>query len=326
MVSGSLKAAPRMLESGMFIHWMRQAIGRKEGGEMRGKRKHFGWFAVMLGLLLFAAAGMKASADMGPKSELVVVVRNPPQEHYIVSLMFQTDAACLPMREKAASELTSFMVKQFDQEYAGWYSVTQVSCQKIPRMIVGDLQGQAIGPIRLHRFMNMAITQPYKLMIVTESGHVWISDPIFQQTMQLKVTVDYATGKLTVPPQAEAYFFQYLSTLLLTLLVEGAVLIKKGFSLRENAKVFVLTNGLTQGLMTLWMLVCMNNMNLMLAIVLQGIIELPIVLIEVWIYRRWLKGQTKEDRTVLAVDANLASWTLGMGIMLAESLLIRLLF
>ena len=70
----------------------------------------------------------------------------------------------------------------------------------------------------------------------------------------------------------------------------------------------------------------MNNMNLMLAIVLQGIIELPIVLIEVWIYRRWLKGQTKEDRTVLAVDANLASWTLGMGIMLAESLLIRLLF
>lgn len=69
-----------MLECGMFIHWMRQAIGRKEGGEMRGKRKHFGWFAVMLGLLLFAAAGMKASADMGPKSELVVVVRNPPQE------------------------------------------------------------------------------------------------------------------------------------------------------------------------------------------------------------------------------------------------------
>lgn len=104
------------------------------------------------------------------------------------------------------------------------------------------------------------------------------------------------------------------------------ILIKKGFSLRENAKVFVLTNGLTQGLMTLWMLVCMNNMNLMLAIVLQGIIELPIVLIEVWIYRRWLKGQTKEDRTALAVDANLASWTLGMGIMLAESLLIQLLF
>lgn len=91
----------------------------------------------------------------------------------------------------------------------------------------------------------------YRIILVTESGKVWVSDILNRRVLQSSVTVNWSddTSAVTVsvPSTIPGYLLQFVATLVPTFLIEGALLLLFRYSWKKNWEVFLLVNVLTQG-------------------------------------------------------------------------------
>lgn len=62
---------------------------------------------------------------------------------------------------------------------------------------------------------------------------------------------DYATNQAKAPSIWLSYLIQFLTTCILTLIIEGIILILFGYKLKENYKVFLVVNIITQIALTM---------------------------------------------------------------------------
>lgn len=257
-----------------------------------------------------------ASANSAPPDYLVAVkVSNGPGGLYYLDLLAEGsgagDGLAYSYSEEEIQSLDSGLLEDLrGAAQEGWFPCTLGSYRDF--QVRGDLEGKD----GVHAFRGYDLPRRFRILIVTEDGESWTSETLERDTLQMSVRLDWSAKTVRVPPVWMAYALQFLSTLLPTLLIEWLVLLLFQYGWRENWKVFLLVNLVTQGLLAAFLSqgIVKSGLTFYSAAILSLLLipaELVILLVELFIYRRLLRGHSKGRAAGYAVAANLASYGLG---------------
>ena len=285
--------------------------------------------AFVCALLTSLALTTVALADFGPKPQLTVRVENAPQELYYLDLLAEGDwdaegedsndgieRSYYGKEDTLDPDLLALLRENVPE---GWHACVAQGTTGAP--IYGELYAESTDASGndLHIFGYHGVPSTYRIILVTQSGKVWLSEALERKVLQSSVTVHWAddaeSTTVTVPSAVSGYALQFLATLVPTLLVEGILLLLFRYSWKENWKAFLLVNVLTQGLLAVasssvtahsgvsaWYLFCFFLPA-----------EFVVMLVEVFLYsgRGLLTGHSKGRAALYAVTANFASAVLG---------------
>ena len=285
--------------------------------------------AFVCALLASLALTTFAFADFGPKPQLTVRVENAPQELYYLDLLAEgdwdaedTDSDDGIERSYYGKEDTldpDLLALLRENVPEGWHACVAQGTTGAP--IYGELYAESTDASGndLHIFAYHGVPSTYRIILVTQSGKVWVSEALERRVLQSSVTVHWADDTenttVTVPSTVTGYLLQFVATLVPTLLIEGILLLLLQYSWKRNWKTFLLVNMLTQGLLAVasssvtahsgvsaWYLFCFFLPA-----------ELVVILVEVFLYsgRGLLTGHSKGRAALYAVTANFASAFLG---------------
>ena len=268
--------------------------------------------AFVCALLASLALTTFAFADSGPKPQLTVRVENAPQEPYYLDLLAEGDWG--------AEDGNS--IDGIDWNYDGKEDTLDPVAQGTTGAPMwGELYAEGTDAFGndLHIFGYHGVPSTYRIILVTQSGKVWLSEALERKVLQSSVTVHWAddaeSTTVTVPSTVTGYLLQFLATLVPTLLIEGILLLLFRYSWKENWKAFLLVNLVTQGVLA----AASSVLNLQNGAALWNYflfllpMEAAILLIEIYLYagRGLLTGHSKGRAALYAVAANLASAVLG---------------
>ena len=285
--------------------------------------------ALICALLASLALTTFAFADFGPKPQLTVRVENAPQELYYLDLLAEgdwdaedTDSDDGIERSYYGKEDTldpDLLALLRENVPEGWHACVAQGTTGAP--IYGELYAESTDASGndLHIFAYHGVPSTYRIILVTQSGKVWLSEALERRVLQSSVTVHWAddaeSTTVTVPSTVTGYLLQFVATLVPTLLIEGLLLLLFQYSWKQNWKAFLLVNVLTQGLLAVasssvtahsgvsaWYLFCFFLPA-----------EFVVMLVEVFLYsgRGLLTGHSKGRAALYAVTANFASAFLG---------------
>ena len=280
-------------------------------------------------LLASLALTTFAFADNGPKPQLIVRVKNAPQEPYYLDLLAKgnwdaedgnrIDGIDWNYDGKEDTLDPDLLALLRDNVPAGWHACVAQGTTGAP--IYGELYSEntdASGNA-LHWFGYVGVPSTYRIILVTESGKVWVSDILNRRVLQSSVTVNWSddTSAVTVsvPSTIPGYLLQLVATLVPTLLIEGIILLLFQYSWKQNWKAFLRVNLITQGLLAIASSVyaIQSGPNMFSYLIFFLPAELFILIAEAYLYagRGMLKGHSKKRAAAYAVTANLISAILG---------------
>mgnify|MGYP000490130305 FL=1 len=285
--------------------------------------------ALICALLMSLALTTFAFADSGPKPQLTVRVENAPQEPYYLDLLAEGgwnesgessyDGVDWSYHGKENTLDPALLTSLRDNVPAGWHACVAQGTTGAP--IWGELYAEGTDAFGndLHVFGYHGVPSTYRIILVTESGKVWISDTLERKVLQSSVTVHWSDDTehttVTVPSTVTGYLLQFLATLVPTLLIEGILLLLFQYSWKQNWKAFLLVNLVTQGVLA----AASSVLNLQNGAALWNYflfllpMEAVVLLIELYLYagRGLLSGHSKGRAALYAVTANFASAVLG---------------
>ena len=176
---------------------------------------------LILSLLLLTTT---AFADMGPKSQLIVRVKNPPKEPYYLDILTENTKPIGQLHNyerEALAELDPILLETLLSAIPdGWHGCLSQGVEGAP--MFGKLIPGTDGS---HHFSYHGVPWTYRILMVTQSGEVFLSDVQERTVLQSSATVDWPGTTLTTPPTWVGYLLQFLATFLPTLLVEGLLLL-----------------------------------------------------------------------------------------------------
>ena len=285
--------------------------------------------ALVCALLMSLALTTFAFADSGPKPQLTVRVENAPQELYYLDLLAEGDwdesgessydGVDWSYHGKEDTLDPALLTSLRDNVPAGWHACVAQGTTGAPMW--GELYAEGTDAFGndLHVFGYHGVPSTYRIILVTQSGKVWLSEALERKVLQSSVTVHWAddaeSTTVTVPSTVTGYLLQFLATLVPTLLIEGILLLLFRYSWKENWKAFLLVNLVTQGVLA----AASSVLNLQNGAALWNYflfllpMEAVVLLIELYLYagRGLLTGHSKGRAALYAVTANFASAVIG---------------
>ena len=285
--------------------------------------------ALICALLASLALTTFALADSGPKPQLTVRVENAPQELYYLDLLAEgdwdakdTDSDDGIERNYYGKEDTldpDLLALLRENVPEGWHACVAQGTAGAP--IWGELYAESTDASGndLHIFGYHGVPSTYRILLVTQSGKVWLSDELERRVLQSSVTVHWADDientTVTVPSAVAGYLLQFVATLVPTLLIEGILLLLFQYSWKQNWKAFLIVNVLTQGLLAVASssVTAHSGVSGWYLFFFFLPAELVVMLVEVFLYsgRGLLTGHSKGRAALYAVTANFASAFLG---------------
>ena len=285
--------------------------------------------ALICALLASLALTTFAFADFGPKPQLTVRVENAPQEPYYLDLLAEgdwdakdTDSDDGIERNYYGKEDTldpDLLALLRENVPEGWHACVAQGTTGAP--IWGELYAESTDASGndLHIFGYHGVPSTYRILLVTQSGKVWLSDELERRVLQSSVTVhwsdDTENTTVTVPSTVAGYLLQFVATLVPTLLIEGILLLLFQYSWKQNWKAFLIVNVLTQGLLAVASssVTAHSGVSGWYLFFFFLPAELVVMLVEVFLYsgRGLLTGHSKGRAALYAVTANFASAFLG---------------
>ena len=280
-------------------------------------------------LLASLALTTFAFADNGPKPQLIVRVKNAPQEPYYLDLLAKGDWDAEDGNRidgidwnydgKEDTLDPDLLALLRDNVPTGWHACVAQGTTGAP--IYGELYSENTDASGndLHVFGYHGVPSTYRIILVTQSGKVWISDTLERKVLQSSVTVHWAddpeSTTVTIPSTVTGYLLQFLATLVPTLLIEGALLLLFRYSWKKNWEAFLLVNVLTQGFLAVASVyvTAHNGVSAWYLFFFLLPAELIILLVELYLYAGCglLTGHSKGRAAAYAITANLASAVLG---------------
>ncbi len=285
--------------------------------------------ALICALLASLALTTFAFADSGPKAQLTVRVENAPQEPYYLDLLAEgdwnaeeedsNDGIDWSYHDKEDTLDLSLLALLRDNVPAGWHACVAQGTTGAP--IYGELYSESTDASgnALHVFGYHGVPSTYRIILVTQSGKVWLSDTLERRVLQSSVTIHWADDTenttVTVPSTVTGYLLQFLATLVPTLLIEGILLLLFQYSWKQNWKAFLLVNILTQELLAVASssVTAHSGVSGWYLFFFFLPAELVVMLVEVFLYsgRGLLTGHSKGRAALYAITANFASAFLG---------------
>ena len=264
-------------------------------------------------------------ADMGPKRSIEIKILNAPTEPYYVALLMPTDYVADiddPSRFDHIPEDKDW-VREIFYEYdedgfrlftypAGTNSICYSGWQN------DFYRGENIIEY------GYMVPSTFKVMIVTDSGEVTVSNELTAKRFHSQCEYDYSTNTLKeiiVPAYGPDFFIETALYLVVTLVIEGIVLLCFGLFRKKNLKYFLIVNITTQ-----FLLFVFNFLSRMFVVVLLNhfalwiVMEAVILVIEtIWYSKKLVNknGDVSKVRNILyAITANLISAFIDLPILL----------
>lgn len=260
------------------------------------------FFFVMFVILICNA--IISSADMGPKESIDLTVKNPPDERYYIDLLKTGDYTYPPNRQ----ELYENLVKRgYDPK------MTKTICDFYDdgwTARMGSPLGDEItesNENHIYKFDYMDVPYNFKILVVTESGKIIVSDKFKRKSYNAVISYDMSSGVIEEEKVQERIpISSYAVTLIITLIIEGVIYTFKWFKFEKNCKrnivCILFTNIFTQILLYI-------SLNYWIFGII--IAEITILVIESVVYALIFKSKSRSISVSYAVLANLASFFLG---------------
>lgn len=262
------------------------------------------FITVTILLFLCCAFVFPAHADMGPKPSLKIIVKNPPDEPYYLDLLIQNKGTYDNLGESRSTSDKGMLDMLKSEEINGWYpALTEGTVAPL----WAELTGTKSDDTMVHDFHYVGVPTVFKIIIVTKSGEVKISETIHTYLFQSTISYDMQNAKLALPDVAVAYLQQFFSTFIPTLLIEGLILFLYKLWTRKNLKTILVVNFITQIFMTAIVGTTLLRQSILSAVIVLILIEPVILIAEALIYRITLENGTKSRYVAYAIVANLAS-------------------
>ena len=270
--------------------------------------KRFGRCFALFCLFTVLLSSPASANSAAPDYRVAVRVVNGPDELYYLDLLEQSDGEIEIFNREGTDQKLLEAMK--DAVPDGWRPCT-MSASQWEDHFSGDLAGKN----GVHVFHGWHMPRVFRILIVTKSGESWISEPMEREIMNSTVKVDRERKTAVMPPVQVLYVFQFLSTLLPTLVIEGLIFFMFRFPGRRNWLVFLLVNLVTQGALSV--ILCMNvvpgggkYIGLMMLMLIP--VELLIALVEALAYMKLLRGQPKHRAFAYGITANVVSYVVGL--------------
>jgi len=242
-----------------------------------------------------------AFADMGSKPRVQIDIKNPPGEKYYLDLLYYTDN---PDRyrnlddgdydDKMLSALAGYNDNGWVAALAGGTSLPMWGC------LEADENGR-------HIFSYFGVPDEFKIITVTESGRIKVSDTIKRKTMEVALTLDYTDMSFTSKPVWRAYAVQFAATCSITVAAEFIVLLIFFMARRANLMPFLKMNIITQLFMTAVLSTGFVYGGTVSAYMWFPVTELIIFLFEMWYSKKYFVGDSDLMKLAYAFVANTAS-------------------
>ena len=274
-------------------------------------KKRFKAF-VLATMVVFAlvAAAVCVSADTGPKPSITIKTNGTVGEKYYLDLLIECDNGYPNLKDAEIAELDAEMFKTLS-EYTddGWYPAI---AHGTPAPLFGTVVPEDDGT---SRFSYFGTPNRFKVIIVTESGTVKVSDVVEKTVYQQVFSLDFADMTVkTSQSAAKSYLIQFASTFFPTLIIEFLLLFAFGLSPKQYWWAIIAVNLVTQLFLTS-VLACNPVILYGGFIFFFVMLELVVMLIEAAAYLVIMKKERLWKRIVYAVTANVASAVVG-GILL----------
>ena len=175
-------------------------------------------------LLASLALTTFAFADNGPKPQLIVRVKDAPQEPYYLDLLAKGDWDAEDGNRidgidwnydgKEDTLDPDLLALLRNNVPAGWHACVAQGTTGAPMW--GELyaEGTDASGNALHWFGYVGVPSTYRIILVTESGKVWVSDILNRRVLQSSVTVNWSddTSAVTVsvPSTIPGYLLQFV--------------------------------------------------------------------------------------------------------------------
>ena len=269
-------------------------------------------------LLCLAVLPVSASADTGPKPAVTITVVNAPAGDYYLDLLIQ-DPGDYPNIDPEDYDPTLLDgLRSWEGE--GWWPAL-LEGTDVP--LFGDLTPGEDGT---HRFTYHGLPRTFRIAVSSAQGAQATESSFTRTVFYTHLTYNWATNTITKATSTVGFYLtQFLSTLIPTLLVEGALLWLFGFRSRWDWLVFALVNlatqlGLHAALGSTMMATGGHYFYYLMILPLEAIV----LVVEIVAYRILLQEHSTGRRVGYAVCANAASYAVGyLPLHLAVSFLAR---
>jgi len=193
-------------------------------------------------------------------------------------------------------------------EAEGWYPAL-ISGTQVP--LFGELIGDSVNGEMIHQF-GYRIPDEFRIILVTESGQITVSEPIKVSSFYFAIDFDAKTGLIIHPDPALQYGIQFITTLIPTLILEGLILLLFGLFTKRNFIVFLIMNLITQIFLSFTLSVALITYGLVSALFVLIFVEGFIWIFEILVCWKFFDKKKKTSRRIIyALVANMASFLLG---------------
>ena len=269
-------------------------------------------------LLCLAVLPVSASADTGPKPAVTITVVNAPAGDYYLDLLIQ-DPGDYPNIDPEDYDPTLLDGLRSWEGEGRWPALLEGT--DVP--LFGDLTPGEDGT---HRFTYHGLPRTFRIAVSSAQGAQATESSFTRTVFYTHLTYNWATNTITKATSTVGFYLtQFLSTLIPTLLVEGALLWLFGFRSRQDWLVFALVNlatqlGLHAALGSTMMATGGHYFYYLMILPLEAIV----LVVEIVAYRILLQEHSTGRRVGYAVCANAASYAVGyLPLHLAVSFLAR---
>ena len=158
-----------------------------------------------------------------------------------------------------------------------------------------------------HILGYFGVPDEFKIIIVTESGQIKVSDTIKRKTMEVALTLDYSDMSYTTQPMWIAVVVQFFSTWSITLVIEFVVMLLFFFKVKDNIRHFLIINTATQIFLTVFVSSGFFFGGTFGVYMWFPLIEFIIAIFEMWYSKKYFIGENDLMKLAYAFVANTAS-------------------
>jgi len=262
-----------------------------------------------VGLIIFGLlfSFLPIQADVGPKPQIILTIENAPNEPFYVDLLVR----------KSGSNESLLNLEEYDpnmiealksQESLGWYPALVNGTQT---RLMGNIIPEYVDQVAICTF-SQSIPDEYRVILVTRSGIVRISETLETKAFLTRIEFDAVSGKISSSNWIWSSVLAFVMMLVPTFLIEGFLLwVFKLFN-RHNIKVFSITNLLTQVFLLLTSAFVYYYFGLVMVIFVVILDEWVILIIETFIFARFLDHPSMKRKIFYGITANILSFFIGL--------------
>jgi len=267
-------------------------------------KRRWRWILLLCLILMIPVTASANSPAPEPSVEFTLQLTHAPNEAYGITILTREPGAAQSAFMNDEHPVHREMIAaMFSLEAEGWYPVTEVP--------TGGLF-QAKGTAQIEWMTISQSMKEYRIILITESGAVHVSDPVIRRDYANAATYDLETSQLTQDINYQDYGRRVLIAVSVTLVVESLLLFAFEFSFKKNLRLVILTNLSTQLLLNVVLFVThyyeftQENWSVLL------VMELLIPIIESIVYAKFMQGRKIGSRVLYAFTANFTSFFIGM--------------